>query len=186
MWMVANIPNRAQSLLWIDNFLALLVMRLLLLKGKGVENVISNLWVFVAFKDSGAQMSIKLPIYLCFNGCFLCLSSICNKISQAQPYRRQSLPASVLLPLSSSAQVRLVTSSTSISYIATFVLCSLSKTWKQVIAMSPYLVLVTHTHTHTHTRLMALCPGLPGWVGARKVKPIWILPKQETVSGSAT
>ena len=42
----------------------------------------------------------------------------------------------------------------------------------------------THTHTHTHTRLMALFPGLPGWAGTRKVKPIWILLKQETVSGS--
>jgi len=28
--------------------------------------------------------------------------------------------------------------------------------------------------THTHTRLMALCPGLPGWAGTRKVKPIWM------------
>ena len=39
-------------------------------------------------------------------------------------------------------------------------------------------------HTHTHTRLTALFPGLPGWVSTRKVKPIWILLKQETVSGS--
>jgi len=31
---------------------------------------------------------------------------------------------------------------------------------------------------------MALCPGLPGRAGIRKVKPIWILLKQETVSGS--
>jgi len=38
--------------------------------------------------------------------------------------------------------------------------------------------------THTHTRLTALYPGLPGWAGTRKVKPIWILMKQETVSGS--
>jgi len=35
-----------------------------------------------------------------------------------------------------------------------------------------------------HTRLTALFPGLPGWAGTRKVKPIWILLKQETVSGS--
>ena len=35
----------------------------------------------------------------------------------------------------------------------------------------------THTHTHTH-------PGLPGWASTRKVKPIWILLEQETVSGS--
>ena len=39
-------------------------------------------------------------------------------------------------------------------------------------------------HTHTHIRLTALCPGMPGWAGTRKVKPIWILLKQETMSGS--
>ena len=45
----------------------------------------------------------------------------------------------------------------------------------------------TATHIckdYTHTRLTALFPGLPGWAGTRKVKPIWILLKQETVSGS--
>jgi len=26
---------------------------------------------------------------------------------------------------------------------------------------------------HAQTRLTALCPGLPGWAGTRKVKPIW-------------
>ena len=31
---------------------------------------------------------------------------------------------------------------------------------------------------------MTLCPGLPRWAGTRKVKLIWILLKQETVSGS--
>jgi len=37
---------------------------------------------------------------------------------------------------------------------------------------------------HTHTRLMALCQGLPRWAGTRtrKVKPIWILLKQEWVT----
>ena len=41
-----------------------------------------------------------------------------------------------------------------------------------------------NTHTHTHIHLTALFPGLPGWASTRKVKPIWILLKQETVSGS--
>ena len=41
-----------------------------------------------------------------------------------------------------------------------------------------------HAHTHTHTRLTALFPGLPKWASTRTVKPIWILLKQETVSGS--
>jgi len=38
--------------------------------------------------------------------------------------------------------------------------------------------------THTHTCITALLPVLSGWSGTRKVKPIWILLKQETVSGS--
>ena len=37
---------------------------------------------------------------------------------------------------------------------------------------------------NSHTRLTALCPGLPGWAGTRTVKSMWILLKQETVSGS--
>jgi len=41
-----------------------------------------------------------------------------------------------------------------------------------------------YTHTNTHTRLTALFPGLPGSASTRKVKPIWILLKQETMSGS--
>ena len=41
-----------------------------------------------------------------------------------------------------------------------------------------------YTHTHTHTCLKALFPGLPGWAGTRKVKPMWILLKLETVCGS--
>jgi len=36
---------------------------------------------------------------------------------------------------------------------------------------------------HTHP-FNGPFPGLPGWAGTRKVKPIWILLKQETVSGS--
>jgi len=46
------------------------------------------------------------------------------------------------------------------------------------------LLFVSITHTHTHTHLTAHCPGLPRWAGTRKVKPIWILLKQETVNGS--
>jgi len=42
----------------------------------------------------------------------------------------------------------------------------------------------THTHTHTHLSLTALFPGLPRSAGTRKVQQIWILLKQETVSGS--
>ena len=44
------------------------------------------------------------------------------------------------------------------------------------------LTFIQHNNNNTH--LTALCPGLPGWAGTRKVKPIWISLKQETVSGS--
>jgi len=40
-----------------------------------------------------------------------------------------------------------------------------------------------HIHTHTHP-FNGPFPGLPRWASTRKVKPIWILLKQETVSGS--
>ena len=46
------------------------------------------------------------------------------------------------------------------------------------------ILIVFKIITHIHTLLTALCPGLPGSAGTRKVKPIWILLKQETVSGS--
>ena len=50
---------------------------------------------------------------------------------------------------------------------------------------SVYFMLQPHWHnTHTQTSLTTLCPGLPGWAGTRKVKPVWILLNQETVSGS--
>ena len=59
-------------------------------------------------------------------------------------------------------------------------------------AIESYTVLVCVEHrqkqlhnAHTpFTSSTALFPGLPRWAGTRKVKPIWILLKQETVSGS--
>jgi len=39
-------------------------------------------------------------------------------------------------------------------------------------------------HTHTTYLFNGPFPGLPGWAGTRKVKPIWMLLKQETVSGN--
>ena len=38
--------------------------------------------------------------------------------------------------------------------------------------------------TLTYTHLTALCPGLPERAGTRKVKPIWMLLKRQTVGGS--
>jgi len=48
----------------------------------------------------------------------------------------------------------------------------------------PSKIFLYHIHTHTHTRLTALFPWLPRWARTRKVKPIWILLEQETLSGS--
>ena len=48
------------------------------------------------------------------------------------------------------------------------------------IMHTPAARLTNYLTTHTHIRLMALCPGLPGSAGTRKVKPIWISLKQET------
>ena len=42
------------------------------------------------------------------------------------------------------------------------------------------LTLHANNTTYTHARLTAPFPGLPGWAATRKVKPIWILLKQES------
>ena len=52
---------------------------------------------------------------------------------------------------------------------------------RQINSFSKTIYAVTFS---THTHLTALFLGLPRWAGTRKVKPIWILLKQETVSGS--
>ena len=52
--------------------------------------------------------------------------------------------------------------------------------WTRTTPGSVIIIIIIHTHT----RLTALCPGLPGWAGTRKVKTILILLEQETVSGS--
>ena len=41
--------------------------------------------------------------------------------------------------------------------------------------------LLQYTYTHPFNGPFS---GIPGWAGTKKVKPIWILLKQETVSGS--
>jgi len=40
-----------------------------------------------------------------------------------------------------------------------------------------------HTHARTHTSNGPF-PGIARWAGTRKVKPVWILLKQKTMSGS--
>ena len=52
------------------------------------------------------------------------------------------------------------------------------------VTASQHCVVWPSAQQHTHTHLTTLFPGLPGWAGTRKVKPIWILLEQETVSGS--
>ena len=50
-----------------------------------------------------------------------------------------------------------------------------------------FLLVLAHSGspwTHGHTHLTALFPGLLRWASTRKGKPVWILLKHETVSGS--
>jgi len=59
---------------------------------------------------------------------------------------------------------------------------------KTTLCKQKQLIIVNELHYYYYyyyyTRLKALFPGLPGSASTRKVKPIWILLKQETVSGS--
>jgi len=57
--------------------------------------------------------------------------------------------------------------------------------FSSVIVRSTRKKPLTRSHgNHTHIHSTALWPGLPGWASTRKVKPIWILLKKETMSGS--
>jgi len=66
-----------------------------------------------------------------------------------------------------------------------------TRTWPNVVEWRYLHVSEQRNHfqllqkpdTHTHP-FNGPFPGLPGWAGTRKVKTIWILVKQETVSGS--
>ena len=51
-------------------------------------------------------------------------------------------------------------------------------------ALAGVFNLFVNNNIHTYTHLTAIFPRLPGSAGTRKAKPIWILLKQETVSGS--
>jgi len=55
------------------------------------------------------------------------------------------------------------------------------RAWSVLSCHQPLNCTFKHSHTHPFN---GLCPGLRGWTDTRKVKPIWILLKQETVSGS--
>ena len=63
--------------------------------------------------------------------------------------------------------------------------CSIKLTWVSLIyRMERATKKWGKKHTHTHP-FNGPFLGLPRWAGTRKVKPIWILLKQETVSGSS-
>ena len=62
--------------------------------------------------------------------------------------------------------------------------CSTLRSAAVIFASKSSFICHHSTHPFTHTHLTALFPGLRRWAGTRKVKPIWILLKQETVSGS--
>ena len=54
--------------------------------------------------------------------------------------------------------------------------------WLSTVFFNFEIIALTENY---YTRLTALCPGLTRWAGTRRqIKPIWILLKQETVSGS--
>ena len=59
-----------------------------------------------------------------------------------------------------------------------------SQSWYSKLLSIIYINKMKKQTNKTNTRWTALCSGLPGWAGNRKVKRIWILLKQEAVSGS--
>ena len=65
-----------------------------------------------------------------------------------------------------------------------FLHCGCHKTFVFLVQAAEININCRSFVSYTRIRLTALFPGLPGWACTRKVKPIWISRKQETVSGS--
>ena len=64
----------------------------------------------------------------------------------------------------------------------------ISRRWHNITQHKIFVYMTTDRLelNNTHTRLTARFSGTTRWAGTRKVKPIWTLLKQETVSGSGT
>jgi len=62
--------------------------------------------------------------------------------------------------------------------------CTIHLSQNFILPICSWEILLTDKHKNNHSHLMALCPGLPGWAGTKKVESIWILLKQVTVSGN--
>ena len=67
-----------------------------------------------------------------------------------------------------------------------YVICILAF-WQHASAVFLFLacfLFMMFSDLYTHTHLTALCPGLPGWAGTRKVKTNLDFTEEETVSSS--
>ena len=122
---------------------------------------------------------------------FCCGSSVLEKVcTQTAAYAsnnkpiidiitlRQVLPPSESLSICSRPISSSIESSESLWQHALLVLPLPGQLWANMTSSTK------HEHNNNNIRLTALCLGLPGWAGTRKVKPIWILLKQETLGGS--
>jgi len=112
--------------------------------------------------------------------------SIQDKLQLTKPFyhfiRKLPITAGCQLPANTVAEmskllpaVQLWLVSSPEQYKKHHINCQKSKDTQHICNLS-----YRYNHTHTHTRLTALLPGLSEWAGTRKVKPIWILLKQDS------
>ena len=137
---------------------------------------------FIIIFDTLSFPVLWATLALCFR--LVCLSCACGRDSRRRCSPNGLSTASTLCPNKNVHLLfyeKLSQKSSELNYFS-YRECRRNST--QVIACSPQLKKCYTLHTYTHTRLTALFPGLPRWAGTRKAKPIWILLKQETVSGS--
>ena len=140
-----------------------------------------KIWVWVW------ALSWGLAITALDSTLFVCLSELSGGIAQL-PRRLVDETYSQVLECAVSWQSAGLCSNTVLVDCWLYLLCNSSAHMvQQVSNVLPVIStqkMVFEIQTHTHTRLTALCPGLSAWAGTGKVKPIRILQKQETVSGS--
>jgi len=130
----------------------------------------------------------------CFGGRWACTKDVCSKTCSVLGYQHfQTFDGKTYEfhgPESSFVLVEVSPLPAAAAFVANesvptqLARCRLARCWfpgPAVSSAKTWIYFSKRIHTHPFNGPFS---GLPGWAGSRKVKPIWILQKQETVSGS--
>jgi len=144
----------------------------------------------VSGRTASAPVQIALSTFVILTACKLgCPSKVLRPVGDLDPIY-YVVPWSLQVHASSSISI----GSTSGLLLQSLPMCPIQTHTQNIRDTRPHLMLCTamlpddnvkHTHMHPfNSPFSGTSGGLPRWASTRKVEPIWILLKKDTVSGS--